>query len=92
MAYGSDSRLAFARCKDVCINNKHYYVNATVPPWGLGPGSEDLLDLTFYVYEELRAILYAANAVYGRNEDRHIENIFYNNMAGRLKNRKALPE
>jgi hypothetical protein len=65
VVYGSDSPLAFARGKDICVNNKHYYVASTVPPWGLGPGSEGLLDLSFYVYEELRAILYAVNAVHG---------------------------
>ncbi len=85
VVYGSDGPLAFARGKDVCVNNKHYYVSATVPPWGLGPGDEGLLDLTFYVYEELRAILYATQAVYGAAETGHLENIFWNNMAGRLE-------
>lgn len=83
--YGSDSPLAFARGKDVCVNNRHYYVTGRTAPWGLGPGSEGLLDLTFFVYEELRAILYAAGAVYGRDEARHLENIFWNNMAAPLK-------
>lgn len=85
VVYGSDSPLAFVRGKDVCINNKHYYVSAAVPPWGLGPGDPGLLDLTFYVYEELRAILYAAKAVYGGAERKHLENIFWNNMAVRLE-------
>ena len=89
--YGSDSPLAFCRGKDVCVNNRHYYVSGTVPPWGLGPGSEGLLDLTYYVYEELRAILYAAKAVYGNAEGRHLENIFWNNMAAHLKRREADP-
>lgn len=83
--YGADAPLAFSRGKDICVNNKHYYVSGTLAPWGLGPGAEGLLDLTFYVYEELRAILYATKAVYGAREDSHVENIFWNNMAARLE-------
>ncbi len=83
--FGSDAPLAFSRGKDVCVNNKHYYVNASPVPWGLAPGAADLLDLSYYLYEEFRAILYAARAVYGDGETRHLQNIFWNNMAARLK-------
>lgn len=89
--YGSDTPLAFSRGKDVCVNNKHYYVTGSAAPWGLAPGAEGLLDLTFYAYEELRAILYAARAVYGAEEERNLENIFYNNMAAFLKTRGVEP-
>ena len=77
--YGSDAPLALTRGKDVVINNKHYYVAGHTVPWGLGPMKEGFVDLTYYVYEQIRAMLYAAANVYGRNEERHIENIFHMN-------------
>jgi hypothetical protein len=83
--YGSDSPLAFTRGKDVCVNNKHYYVAPSGVPWGIGPISPSLLDLTFYVYEELRAILYASKAVYGAREQVHLQDIFFRNSAEMLQ-------
>jgi hypothetical protein len=83
--YGSDSPLAFTRGKDICVNNKHYYVAPSVVPWGISAITPSLLDLTFYVYEELRAILYATKAVYGANEQIHLQNIFFNNSAKMLR-------
>jgi hypothetical protein len=83
--FGSDSPLAFARGKDICVNNQHYYVASKMVPWGLGPGEEGLLKPTFYIYEELRAILYAAKAVYGAKQEIHLENIFYKNSSRMLK-------
>ncbi len=83
--FGSDAPLAYCRGKDVCINNKHYYVSKTNAPWGLSSINEDLLDLTFYIYEEIRALLYASSVVYGSNEQKHIENICFNNMSRLLK-------
>jgi hypothetical protein len=83
--FGSDSPLAFARGKDICINNHHIYTAATPVPWGLCPPHRDLIPFTFYIYEELRAILYAAKAVYGKSRDTHLENIFYKNSAAMLK-------
>lgn len=79
--FGSDAPLAFTRGKDVCINNKHYYVSSHLASWGLSSINESLLDLTYYLYEELRAILYASSLVYGSKEEKHLENIFFNNMA-----------
>lgn len=77
--FGSDAPLAFTRGKDVSINNKHYYVAPGMAPWGLSAMQEGLLDLTFYIYEEIRAILYASKAVYGENEEEHLNRIFYGN-------------
>jgi hypothetical protein len=79
--FGSDSPLAFTRGKDICINNRHIYTSAKPVPWGLCPLGESLVSFTFYIYEELRAILYATKAVYGKNRDAHLENIFYNNSS-----------
>ncbi len=79
--FGSDAPLAFTRGKDVCINNKHYYVSSDLAPWGLSSINENLLDLTFYIYEEIRAILYASSTVYGLREEVHLQDIFFNNMA-----------
>lgn len=77
--FGADAPLAFSRGKDVTINNKHYYVSENTTPWGLGPINPNLADFTFYVYEEVRAILYASRAVYGGMEKEHLERIFYLN-------------
>ncbi len=86
--YGSDSPLAFHRGKDICINNKHYYVSDKITPWGLGPMDEKFIDLTFYVFEEIRAMLYATRAVYGNFEEKHLEKIFYLNALGLIKKRE----
>lgn len=77
--YGSDAPLAFCRGKDVSINNKHYYVTDRIAPWGLSPTNEKLVDFTFFVYEEIRAILYASKTVYVNAEEKQLENIFYLN-------------
>lgn len=77
--YGSDAPLAFTRGKDICVNNKHYYVAPKMVPWGLSALTDELLDLTFYVYEEIRAVLYASKAVYGNDEAEHLNRIFYGN-------------
>jgi predicted TIM-barrel fold metal-dependent hydrolase len=77
--FGTDAPLSFTKGKDVCINNKHYYVADKVVPWGIGPIDENLLDLTYYLYEEIRSIIYAVKAAYPNNQDKSLENIFYNN-------------
>lgn len=84
--YGSDAPLAFTRGKDICINNKHYYVSSKMTQWGLGPMKDNFVDLTFYVYEEIRAILHASRLIYSTREERHLENIFYLNAKKILKN------
>lgn len=89
--FGSDAPLAFVRGKDVCVNNRHYYVSEKMVPWGLGPGRENFLKLTFYLYEEIRAILYASRVVYGKSEEKALEKIFFANMQGILR-RKGLEE
>lgn len=80
LLYGSDAPLAFTKGKDVCINNRHYYVSRERVPWGLGPGKEGLLDLTYYLYEELRAILYASKKIYGRSERSALDGFFCKNF------------
>lgn len=79
IVFGSDAPLAFTRGKDICVNHKHYYVAGDMVPWGLSAMTEGLLDLTFYIYEEIRAILYASKAVYGSGEREHLNRIFYGN-------------
>lgn len=79
IVFGSDAPLAFTRGKDICVNNKHYYVASGMVPWGLSAMTEGFLDLTFYVYEEIRAILYASKSVYGSGEREHLNRIFYGN-------------
>ncbi len=77
--FGSDAPLAFCRGKDVEINNQHFYVSEKPVPWGIGPLEKHSVSLTFYIYEEIRAILYATKNVYGSNETTHLEDIFYRN-------------
>lgn len=82
--FGSDAPLAFTKGKDVCINNRHYYVAGEKVPWGLGPGTEGMLDLTYYLYEELRAVLYASRKVYGKNERDFLNRFFCKNFQALL--------
>lgn len=85
LVYGSDAPVAYYRGRDVKVNKKHYFVSDKPFPWGFGLINEDLAELTFIIYEELRAILYAFNAVYGQNESKHIERFFYLNANQILK-------
>jgi len=79
LVYGSDAPIAYYRGRDVAVNNKHYIVSNKLFPWGFGLVNEELADLTFVVYEELRAILHAFKVVYGLNEEKHIERFFFSN-------------
>lgn len=84
--FGSDAPVAFLRGKDVTINNQHYYVSEKSVPWGLGPAEGTLSAFTFYIYEEIRAMLYAAKFVYGNQVKSVLEQVFYQN-AKRLLHR-----
>lgn len=75
--YGCDAPLAFSRGRDVTINNHHYYVCDHPVPWGISPMTPDLMDLTFYAYEQLRAMLQASREVYGSRESAALEQIFF---------------
>lgn len=79
IVFGSDAPLAYARGKDVVINNRHYYATEHPAPWGIAPAKEGFVDFTYYFYEQLRALLFASKSVYGAKEERHLENIFYRN-------------
>lgn len=74
--YGCDAPLAFTRGRDVTINNQHYYVCDHPVPWGISPMTPDKINLTFYVYEQLRAMFQASGRVYGSHEDIALEKIF----------------
>lgn len=77
--YGTDAPIAFYRGRDVCLNNRHYFVTDRQVPWGFGPGREGLAELTFLVYEELRAVRYAMRRVYGERCAEPAERFFCGN-------------
>ena len=83
--FGSDAPVAFLRGKDVTINNKHYYVSEKAVPWGLGPIEGTLSAFTFYIYEEIRAMIYAAKLVYGNEARPILEQVFYQNAKRLLR-------
>lgn len=85
--FGSDAPLAFSRGRDVTINNRHYYVSETSVPWGLSYGGGPLTEFTFYIYEEIRAMLYASKEVFGKSEAPVLEKVFYKNAASILERR-----
>lgn len=85
--FGTDAPLAFYRGVDVCINNTHCYVTAVPSEWGFGTLNQNLVKFTFYLYEELRALLYASKIVYGNSEKSHLERICYLNAMRLLKDR-----
>ena len=87
LVYGSDAPVAYYRGRDVAVNNKHYFVSNKLLPWGFGLINEDLAELTFIIYEEIRAILYAYKSVYGRDQDRHLERFFFSNADQILRER-----
>ena len=87
--FGSDAPLAFSRGKDVTINNHHYYVSEQMVPWGLGPMQPGFAHFTFYIYEELRAMLYASKAVYGAGEAAALEKMLCQNAAQILRARNV---
>ncbi len=89
--FGSDAPLAFARGKDITVNNRHYYVSENMVPWGMGPGEAVSPHFTFYIYEEIRAMLYASKQVYGKAETDPLEKIFYKNAADIL-NKRGIPD
>lgn len=85
--FGSDAPLAFCRGRDVTVNNRHYYVSETSVPWGLCYGGGPLMEFTFYIYEEIRAMLYASREVFGRAEAPVLEKVFYKNARTILEDR-----
>lgn len=88
--FGSDAPLAYSRGKDVTINNKHYYVAEKTVPWGLGPIKKGCVNFTFYIYEEIRALLYATKAVFGNKEENALELIMCENAKKIMKNRGVI--
>ena len=87
LIYGSDAPLAFTRGKDICINDRHYYVSDHPVPWGISPMRGHRIDLTFYVYEQLRALIRAADAVYGKAAHAALQRIFYDNAVDAMGER-----
>lgn len=85
--FGSDAPLAFLRGKDITINNRHYYVSEDPVPWGLGPMKGTLPEFTFYIYEEIRAMIYAAKMVWKEDARRILEQVFYQNAKRLLEER-----
>jgi len=78
--FGSDLPMGFIKGKDVCINNNHYYVTENQYKWALAPVNKELVNFTLYIYEEIRALLYAIKNVKGKYYDSWLEKIFYNNF------------
>lgn len=85
--FGSDAPLAFSRGKDVTVNNHHYYVSETPVPWGLSYGKAPGPQFTFYIYEEIRAMLYASKMIFGKEEAPVLKKIFYENALSILEHR-----
>ena len=54
-------------------------------PWGLGPIEGTLSAFTFYIYEEIRAMIYAAKLVYGNEARPILEQVFYQNAKRLLR-------
>lgn len=78
MIYGSDMPVALFRGKNICINNKHFFVTFPLFPWSLSNESLCEDNFTFFLYEEIRAIL---KAIKKKKMDRKvINNIFYKNI------------
>lgn len=79
--FGSDAPLAFMRGKDITVNNRHYYVSEERVPWGLGPAEGTWPEFTFYIYEEIRALIYGAKMVYGDKARQILNKVFYQNAS-----------
>ena len=76
--YGSDLPVAAFRGKNICINNKHYFITYPPFPWSLSNENLGEGDFTLFLYEEIREIL---KAVKKKKMDRQvIDNIFYQNI------------
>ncbi len=58
--YGSDLAVAALKGKNIDINHKHYFVTSTPKPWSLSSDEMTLEDMTFFIYEIIRAIKVAA--------------------------------
>lgn len=78
MIYGSDMPVAVFRGKNICINNKHFFVTYPPFPWSLSNESLREDNFTFFLYEEIRAILKAIKKK--KMDKKVISNIFYKNI------------
>lgn len=76
--YGSDLPVAAFRGKNICINNKHFFVTYPPFPWSLSNESLREDNFTFFLYEEIRAILKAIKKK--KMDKKVISNIFYKNI------------
>ncbi len=76
--YGSDMPVATFRGKNICINNKHFFVTYPSFPWGLSNESFCKGEFTYFLYEEIRAILKAIKKK--KIDKKIISNIFYKNI------------
>ena len=76
--YGSDFPIAALRGKNICINNKHYFVTARVFPWSISGSGIKEQNMTFFIYEEIREILKGVYKTGLGKKD--IDNIFFNNI------------
>ena len=81
--YGSDLPIAIFKGKNVDINNRHYFVTKTPKAWSLSSEKMKLDSFTFFIYEIIRAIRVAARNLNLNKKD--INNIFYNNIDGLVK-------
>jgi len=78
--YGTDIPIALEKGKHICVNKQCLFITEKKFPWSIsGQG----LECTYFVYEGIRAIKWAAKRRKLSLEE--IENIFYNNAKGLLE-------
>jgi len=82
--YGSDLAVAALKGKNIDINNRHYFVTKNPKAWSLSSSEMELNNLTFFIYEIIRAIKVAVKSLNLGKED--IENIFYLNAKRLIEN------
>ncbi|MBA7509792.1 hypothetical protein ES705_01761 [subsurface metagenome] len=82
--YGSDLPISALRGKNICINDKHYFITSHPHPWSLSKEGLKISDFTFFLYEEIREILKAISKL--KLDHAAIKNIFYKNAINLLNN------
>jgi uncharacterized protein len=85
--YGSDFPVAGLRGKNICINDRHYFVTARTFSWSLSGPAIAEKNMTFFIYEEIREIIKAVLKT--GSGTKALSNIFYNNIKNILDQVKA---
>ncbi len=85
--FGSDLPVAGIKGKNICINNKHYFVTSEKYPWSITGVNIKEEDLTFFIYEEIREILDVVLRLKGHKDI--INKIFYKNALNLLNDTKV---